>query len=74
MSETLRPQKRSFSIRGHRTSLSLEPTFWDALHRAAHDDGIPVAALVTRIDADRGRVGLSCAIRVYLFDRYCQEP
>ncbi|MGH1418563.1 MAG: ribbon-helix-helix domain-containing protein [Hyphomicrobiaceae bacterium] len=71
MSENLRPQKRSFSIRGHRTSLSLETTFWNALNRAAQEDGIAVAALVTRIDANRGRVGLSSAIRVYLFDRFC---
>lgn len=70
MSENLRPQKRSFTIRGHRTSLSLEETFWNALKHAAEQDDIAVAALVTKIDEGRGRVGLSSAIRVYLFDRY----
>ncbi len=71
MSDTLRPQKRSFTIRGHRTSLSLETPFWNALQRAAREDGIPVAALVTKIDTNRGLIGLSSAIRVYLFERYC---
>ena len=72
--QALRPQKRSFSIRGHRTSLSLETTFWDALQRAAKHDDVSVAALVTQIDADRGRVGLSSAVRVYLFNRFCVLP
>jgi predicted DNA-binding ribbon-helix-helix protein len=74
MSDAGRPKKRSFSIRGHRTSLSLETTFWHALLQAAKEDGLPVAALVTRIDANRGRVGLSSAIRVYLFERFTTLP
>ena len=61
-----RPVKHSFSINGHRTSVSLEQAFWDALKRAAQSRGLAVAALVARIDAVRGGAGLSSAIRVWL--------
>lgn len=61
-----RPVKRSFSIAGHRTSVSLEAAFWSALKEAARRQGTSVAALVARIDATRGSAGLSSAIRVWL--------
>ena len=63
------PVKRSLTIRGHRTSISLEAPFWAALQGAAAREGISLAALVTRIDEARGRSGLSSAIRVYLLER-----
>lgn len=63
-----RPLKRSFSVRGHRTSVSLEAPFWEALRDAAIRGGVSVAALVARIDAERGPGGLSSAIRVWLLD------
>jgi predicted DNA-binding ribbon-helix-helix protein len=59
--------KRSLTIAGHRTSLSLEPEFWQALQREAAARGIAVAALVTEIDRTRGERNLSSAIRVWLF-------
>ena len=45
------PVKRSLSIAGHQTSISLEPLFWDELQRVAAEEGLPVNALVARIDA-----------------------
>lgn len=58
--------KRSLSIEGHRTSLSLEPEFWDALQKAATKRGSSVSALVTSIDQQRGGRNLSSAVRVWL--------
>lgn len=64
-----RPVKRSFSIRGHRTSISLEAAFWIALKEAAAEDRQPLAALIADIDKDRGSGGLSSAVRVWLLNR-----
>jgi predicted DNA-binding ribbon-helix-helix protein len=61
-----RPRKRSFTIGGHRTSISLEAPFWDALKAAAAEEGVPVSRLIARIDAERSGSGLSSAIRVWL--------
>ncbi len=67
------PIKRSIMIAGHSTSISLEPVFWDALREAAAAEGIPVSALVARIDAERVETpdppNLASAIRVWLFAR-----
>ena len=64
-----RPVKHSFTIAGHRTSISLETAFWDALRAAAAAEDIPLAALVARIDQQRGDAGLSSAVRVWILDR-----
>ena len=61
-----RELKRSLSIAGHRTSLSLEPEFWEALRIAAARRGVPVAQLVSEIDSTRGASNLSSAVRVWL--------
>ena len=64
------PVKRSLSIAGHQTSISLEPLFWEMLKGAAAREGIAIAALVARIDAERIKSptppGLASAIRVWL--------
>jgi predicted DNA-binding ribbon-helix-helix protein len=64
------PVKRSLSIAGHQTAVSLEPLFWDMLKSAAAREGLAVAALVARIDAERIKSptppGLASAIRVCL--------
>ena len=65
-----RPVKRSFSIKGHRTSISLEAEFWDALKEAALEDRLPLASLIDRIDRERGTSGLSSAVRIWLLRRY----
>ena len=64
------PIKRSVEIAGHKTSISLEPLFWDMLKQAAEREGLPINALVARIDAERIRTatppGLAGAIRLWL--------
>lgn len=64
-----RPVKRSFSLDGHRTSISLEAAFWTALKDAAAEDRVPLATLVASIDKGRGSAGLSSAVRVWLLQR-----
>lgn len=67
------PVKRSITIAGHPTSISLEPVFWAALEDAAREAQLPLSALVARIDADRIAAddppNLASAIRVWLFRR-----
>ncbi len=58
--------KRSVAIAGHRTSVSLEAPFWDALKDIAAARGASVQALVGEIDAGRGGANLSSAIRVFV--------
>lgn len=65
----MRPEKRSFSIQGHRTSVSLESAFWIALKDAAAEDGVTLAGLIKTIDKERGDAGLSSAVRVWLLKR-----
>jgi predicted DNA-binding ribbon-helix-helix protein len=70
----MRPVKRSFTIAGHRTSISLEAPFWDALKQAADEEGLPVSQLIARIDASRDAGGLSSAVRVWLLARCTAHP
>ena len=49
----MRLVKRSFSLAGHRTSVALEPEFWDALLEIAEQRGQPLSALVASVDAER---------------------
>ncbi len=58
------PVKRSVTIAGHRTSLSLEPEFWAALNTLASKRDISLAMLITQVDENRGRTNLSSALRV----------
>jgi predicted DNA-binding ribbon-helix-helix protein len=64
------PVKRSVEIAGHKTSISLEPLFWDRLKLAAEREGVPLNALVARIDAERIATptapGLASAVRLWL--------
>ena len=64
------PVKRSIQIAGHMTSISLEPLFWDLLKAAAEARGLPLNALVARIDVERIAVdappNLASAIRLWL--------
>ncbi|MFZ1742885.1 MAG: ribbon-helix-helix domain-containing protein [Pontixanthobacter sp.] len=67
------PVKFSVQIDRHKTSISLEPLFWDMLKEAAEAEGVPINALVGRIDAERIKAptspGLASAIRVWLVER-----
>lgn len=67
MSEQIR--KRSITVAGHKTSLSLEEAFWSALKQTARAQGLSVKALVEEIDRSR-RGNLSSAVRVYLLQRF----
>lgn len=64
------PVKRSIQIAGHLTSISLEPLFWDLLKAAADVRGLPLNALVARIDVERIEAeappNLASAIRLWL--------
>ena len=64
------PVKRSVEIAGHKTSISLEPLYWELLKQAAGAEGLPINALVARIDAERIRApvppGLAGGIRLWL--------
>ena len=72
------PVKRSVMIAGHSTSVSREPIFWEALKRAAGEEGLPISALVARIDVERiaepEPVNLASAIRVWLMARLLAPP
>lgn len=63
-----RPAKRSLTLRGHRTSVSLEEAFWQEFRRIAGEEGLALNALAQRIDEARGEVGLASAIRVYVLE------
>ena len=67
------PIKRSITIAGHETSVSLEPIFWEALRSAADEAGLPLNALVAQIDVERISAddppNLASAIRIWLFAR-----
>lgn len=63
--------KRSVTIAGHRTSVSLEAEFWDALNEIAADKKRPLARLIGEIDKREGREqNLSSALRVFVLAHY----
>lgn len=86
MSDTLLPEtdtdqtapdqsvrKRSVRLFGHMTSVSMEPLFWDELHRLADRDGVSLTSLIERIDSARttgateaSTGSLSSALRLYI--------
>ncbi len=72
-----RPVKRSVTIAGHETSISLEPMFWAALERAASEAGKPINAMIAEIDAARIEArpipNLTSAVRQWLFARAVEE-
>ena len=63
----MRPAKHSLTLRGHRTSVSLEDDFWVAFREIAAQSGRPINALAAEIDEARGAdCGLASAIRLYV--------
>lgn len=64
---TGRPVKHSLTLRGHRTSVSLEEEFWTAFRQIARDQNRKINDLAAEIDAARGTErGLASAIRVFV--------
>lgn len=72
-----RPTKRSVTIAGHETSISLEPAFWALLERLAEQEDLPVNALIARIDAERldaaAVPNLTSALRQWLLTRALED-
>jgi len=65
------PRKHSLTLRGHRTSVSLEPAFWDAFREIAAAEGVALNELAARIDAARRPgTGLATAIRLHVLAHY----
>ncbi len=63
--------KRSVTIAGHRTSVSLEGEFWDALNEIAMEKKRPLARMIDEIDKREGRdQNLSSALRLYVLAYY----
>ena len=66
-----RPIKRSLTLKGHRTSVSLEDEFWQSFRDIADSKNIPINALAAEIDAKRELdIGLAGAIRLYVLQHY----
>ena len=63
---SIRPIKHSLTLRGHRTSVSLEPEFWQEFRRIADERCKTINGLAIEIDESRGDVGLASAIRVFI--------
>jgi predicted DNA-binding ribbon-helix-helix protein len=65
--------KRSIVIAGHKTSVSLENDFWEALREIANKRRIFVQDLVASIKAERRKGNLSSAIRLFVLDHYLEQ-
>lgn len=71
---TIGPVKHSLTLRGHRTSVTLEPEFWRAFRAIASDKYLSVNGLAAQIDADRPpETGLASAIRVFVLQHYMSD-
>ncbi|WP_050602372.1 ribbon-helix-helix domain-containing protein [Ruegeria sp. 6PALISEP08] len=66
-----RPVKRSLTLKGHRTSVSLEDEFWRAFRQIAAEKEMPINVLAAQIDVARDpETGLASAIRVFILKWY----
>jgi predicted DNA-binding ribbon-helix-helix protein len=64
-----RPIKHSVTLKGHRTSISLEDAFWRELRRIAREKSMPINALISEVDVSRGaETGLASALRVFVLE------
>jgi predicted DNA-binding ribbon-helix-helix protein len=63
-------RKRSLTIAGHRTSVSLEEPFWAGLKEIAARDGVTLASLIASIDQRREAENLSSALRLHVLAHY----
>ena len=70
-----RPVKHSLTLRGHRTSVTLEDAFWQAFRDIAEARDLPINALAAEVDEAREvDMGLASAIRLYVLDYYRKNP
>ena len=69
-------KKRSVTLQGHATSITLEDEFWDQLVKIAKQKNQSIASLIDEIDEQRLQTadgGLSSAIRVYILNSLLSE-
>lgn len=65
------PVKHSITLKGHRTSVSLESPFWDAFREIARQSGLTTNALALKVDTERTtETGLASTIRVFVLNHY----
>jgi predicted DNA-binding ribbon-helix-helix protein len=65
-----KPRKRSVTIAGHATSISLEAPFWDAIRDIAAQQDMSAQDLIAEIDNSKRMASLSSAIRLYILSWY----
>ena len=65
--------KRSVDIAGHKTSVSLEDVFWNALKDIAHGRGETLPHLIASIDANRRSGNLSSAVRIFVLRHHMDQ-
>jgi predicted DNA-binding ribbon-helix-helix protein len=65
--------KRSIVVAGHKTSVSLENAFWNALKEIAGGRNVTLSDLVAAIDSERQHENLSSAIRLFVLGVYCKQ-
>ena len=69
-----RPKKHSLTLKGHRTSVSLEDEFWNAFREIAEAENKPINVLAAEIDKARGLdLGLASAIRLFVLRFYKRD-
>ncbi len=64
-------QKKSFTLSGHRTSIALEPLFWEELEKISKGRGISLSRLVTEIDQEN-QGNLAGALRIHVL-HFCRD-
>ena len=64
-------QKKSFTIGNHRTSISLEPEFWDALEMIAKEQNVSLSKLVLKIDNEKPKdyINLASYVRIWVLKK-----
>jgi len=65
--------KRSVMVKNHKTSVTLEDDFWQALHEIARLHRVSLSRLISSIDADREFANLSSAIRLFILKFFKEE-
>jgi predicted DNA-binding ribbon-helix-helix protein len=65
--------KRSIVVGGHKTSVSLEDDFWDALKEIAREHRVTLSDLVGSLDEQRQHRNLSSTLRLYVLNHYRQQ-
>jgi len=62
--------KRSVTVRGRKTSISLDVPLWEALRRLAEAESIAISALISEIDQERSHGSLSEAVRSFVLNNF----